>query len=327
MRFPWLQVDADFREAKAGDLGALLDISRREAVGLMVDLWAWVLTRSPDDRPPDGIISGTGAVPMLERAAEWTGERGKLAAALEELQLLERLPNGIRLRGVGRYATTWKKNRGGTGLAAGTTTGPARNRSGKAPRPDNKTQTYTQKKEEDPPNPPGGEGAGKAAVLTPRENEPSRSETPVQPEPLSFGPGPEIHGRSSTAAWTIPDAVRAVHREVQEGRDYAWDLVQDERAATALMSLCSAEGLPPAAWPAEIARRFGRALVRSMWKFERREGKAVTLRELARRECWAINADPPSRMEKVRDGYSAVVSEKSVTYDPWAWVLAKRAAA
>jgi hypothetical protein len=34
VRFPWLQVDADFIGAHAGDLGAHLGITRREAMGL-----------------------------------------------------------------------------------------------------------------------------------------------------------------------------------------------------------------------------------------------------------------------------------------------------
>ena len=184
MRFPWLQVDSDFREAKAGDLGALLDISRREAIGLMVDLWAWVLTRSPDDRVPDGIISGTGAVAMLERAAEWTGERGRLVAALEELALLERLSDGIRLCGVGRYATTWKKNRGGKGFGANVPEKPGRNRPGPAPNPAHKTQTQTQKET----TPSEGTDVGKPPPAPPLVLAAQEPEKPKRaPSPTALG--------------------------------------------------------------------------------------------------------------------------------------------
>lgn len=147
MRFPWLQVDVDFLEATAGDLGAMLGVSRREAVGLCLDLWSWCLKRSPNDRPPDGVIldgrSGTGAVPVLERAGGWTGPEGKLAAALEDCGLLERVAGGVRLRGIGRYTATWKKNRNGRGTGPE----PGRNRAGYEAEPEPKTQTQTQKEE------------------------------------------------------------------------------------------------------------------------------------------------------------------------------------
>lgn len=144
MRFPWLQVGADVISAKAGDLGVLLGCSRREAMGLLVDLWAWVLTRSPDDAPPDGIVrdsrTGTGAVPATERAVSWAGPEGMLVTALEELGFVERLPDGLCFRGAARYAATWEKNR----RRKQTDPKPERNRSGTGDEPARKTQTQTQ---------------------------------------------------------------------------------------------------------------------------------------------------------------------------------------
>lgn len=150
MRFPWLQVGADVISAKAGDLGVLLGCSRREAMGLLIDLWAWVLTRSPDDTPPDGVVrdsrTGTGAVPATERAVSWAGPEGMLITALEELGFVERLTDGLRFRGVERYAATWEKNR----RRKQTATKPERNRTGTGEEPTRKTQTQTQTQKEDP---------------------------------------------------------------------------------------------------------------------------------------------------------------------------------
>jgi hypothetical protein len=298
MRPPWLQVDMEFVEAKAGDLGALLGISRREAVGLAVDLWSWVLKRSPDDAPPDGIVrdsrTGTGAVPMLERAGEWTGPEGKLAAALEEVGLLERLPDGIRLRGIERYATTWKKNRGGGGTAPES----KRNRAGIETEPAPKMKRKIENKE-DPPNPPLGGGDSQNLEVP---------QAPPQPQPGQ--------------PWTLQDAVDAVHRLVKK-RTYLWDPRTDKGASRTLTGYCVAAGLDPVQ---EIARRFGRALERSTWPFERAPGKAVTLRELARRECWEINADPPTRLEERRNNLTAVNEKVEVQYDPWAAVCAQQEA-
>lgn len=148
---------------------------------------------------------------------------------------------------------------------------------------------------EDPPNPPGGFGT-----------------------PLELFAPQELNG------WTLPDAVDAVHREVMDGRPYRWDVVADEKAATVLMSLCTGEGIPIHEVPEETGRRFGRALVRSLWKFERGAGKAVSLRELARRECWSINADPPRQEREARNGISGVMERVEVAVEPWDAMLAKR---
>lgn len=140
MRFPWLQVDSDFISSRASELGALLGISRREALGLALDLWAWVLSRSPADRPPDGILSGSAPVPVLASAVSWPDPE-RLVSALVEVGLVERIPEGLRIKGLDRYRATWEKNR----------RRPGRNRTGTEPEPPpvpaRKTQTQTQKKQ------------------------------------------------------------------------------------------------------------------------------------------------------------------------------------
>lgn len=149
MRFPWLQVDADFIGAHAADLGALLGVSRREAMGLALDLWTWALARAPDDAPPDGIISGTGPVPdrLLSGSVGWTGPVDTLSGALLACGLMVKLDAGYRLTGFDRYKATWEKNRRRTGGK------PEGNRTGAGEEPARKTQTQTQKEEDLPPPP------------------------------------------------------------------------------------------------------------------------------------------------------------------------------
>jgi hypothetical protein len=159
MRFPWLQVDADFIGAHAGDLGAHLGIGRREAMGLALDLWTWALARARDDAPPDGMVTGTGTVPdrLLAGSVEWTGPAESFTAALVAVGLAVRVDGGYRLTGFDRYRATWEKNRRRTGAK------PERNRSGTGEEPVRKTQTQTQKAEEEKPSAaavasPGGQG-------------------------------------------------------------------------------------------------------------------------------------------------------------------------
>lgn len=298
MRFPWLQVDADFIAAHAGDLGAYLGISRREAIGLAVDLWTWALARAPDDAPPDGVVTGAGAVPdrLLSSSVGWAGPIETFINALLSCGLAVRVDGGYRLTGFKRYKATWEKNRRRTrGKPEG-----SRREAGAVPDRKTQTQTQTQKKEEDPPNPPGGEGDVK------------NHSSQAAPQP---SPGGD---------WTIPDAVDAVHRKVKEGKPYGWDARRDDAAAGRLMSLCAQEGIPAARVPEEIARRFGRALVRSLpdWHFEPGPGKAATLARLANPECWKRNSEPPMRTVSARGELTGVTQVRHEAVEPWLAVVA-----
>lgn len=177
MRFPWLQVDADFVGAHAGDLGAHLGISRREAMGLALDLWTWALARARDDAPPDGIVTGTGAVPdrLLAGSVGWTGPAEQFTAALVAVGMAVQIDGGYRLTGFGRYKATWEKNRRRTGEK------PERNRTGTGDEPARKTQTQTQRKEE-PASPVSAPPAAEQRPLvdvTPTPPKPKRPPTPV----------------------------------------------------------------------------------------------------------------------------------------------------
>jgi hypothetical protein len=152
MRFPWLQVDADFIAAHAGDLAGYLGISRREAMGLALDLWTWVLARSPANRPPDGVVTGAdvaGFSPEPARivavAVGWVGDPAALCGALSACGMLEIIPNGVRIRGMSRYARTWEKN---NRRRTGDNNAGNRRGTGEKPAPKTQTQTQTQIEEE-----------------------------------------------------------------------------------------------------------------------------------------------------------------------------------
>lgn len=170
MRFPWLQVDADFIAARAGELAVHLGVSRREAIGIAVDLWTWALARAPDDGPPDGMVTGTGTVPdrLLSGSVGWSGESEQFSEALIACGLAVRVDSGYRLTGFDRYKATWEKNRRRTGRK------PEKNRTGTGEEPARKTQTQT--KEESPTRarsvgPTGELADGIAAVM--RETDPT----------------------------------------------------------------------------------------------------------------------------------------------------------
>lgn len=202
MRFPWLQVDADFIAAHAGDLGAHLGIGRREAIGLAVDLWTWALARAPDDAPPDGVITGTGTVParLLAGAVGWTGPEATLTDALVACGLAVRIDDGYRLTGFSRYKATWEKNRRRPGDR------PDRNRTGTAAKPERKTQTQTQKDED-------LSASRSAGAEAPREDAPTRPPLVLEPSPSDAPPEePKKRERRLSAAEELYAAIQRARR-------------------------------------------------------------------------------------------------------------------
>lgn len=304
MRFPWLQVDADFIGAKASDLGAHLGISRREAMGLALDLWTWALARARDDAPPDGLVTGTGPVPdrLLSGSVQWTGPAEVFTEALVAVGLAVRVDGGYRLTGFDRYKSTWEKNRRRHGAK------PERNRTGTGEEPDRKTQTQTQThREEKSPPTPQGEGD------TSKPKEVGKTPTPArQPASardvrgnLPFEAGGGVTGEP------LRDAVDAEHRK-RTGRAYPW-LSEDQGACVRLLDLCVAEGLEAEAAVPEIARRFGHALQRAGDRYAPHAERANTLTELARRTCWAANAKPPQAPKQT--GYTGPAMSSLDAFD------------
>lgn len=109
MRLPYLQVTQE-TWSKARMLAGLLGITRHEAFGLIADLWAWAIDLGPADAPPTGEFRSPRAIRIMAAAVEWRGDPEELAGAFVDLELIERLPDAVRVRGLSRYQRTWEKN-------------------------------------------------------------------------------------------------------------------------------------------------------------------------------------------------------------------------
>lgn len=242
MRFPWLQVDSDFIAAHAGDLGAHLGISRREAIGLAVDLWTWALARAPDDAPPDGVVTGTGAVPdrLLSGSVGWTGPESVLTEALLACGLAVRIDDGYRLTGFSRYRSTWEKNRRRAGGK------PDRNRTGTGDVPTRKTQTQTHiEAVKDPPA--GAAAPSQAGLFGPPP--PVPAEAPRKPKAKREPAGDPRHR-------PLTEALVAADVELR-GAPYGHRGGRDAKAVTECLSL--ADQSPETAGekaPEEVLRRW-----------------------------------------------------------------------
>lgn len=199
MRFPWLQVDADFIGAKASDLGAHLNISRREAMGLALDLWTWALARAPDDAPPDGVVTGAGPVPdrLIAGSVGWTGSAEAFTAALVSVGLAVRLDGGYRLAGFSRYKATWEKNRRRAG------TRPEQNRTGAGGDAPRKTQTQNETTSAGSPPSAGGSQATLVSVPASEPERPKRR--PTVPHAVSDWYEAAKAKREASVPSTAPD--------------------------------------------------------------------------------------------------------------------------
>lgn len=312
MRFPWLQVDSDFISSKASDLGALLGISRREALGLALDLWTWCLSRSPPDRSPDGIVAGSAPVPMLASAVSWPDPE-RLVSALVEVGLAERVPTGLRLRGFGRYRATWEKNR------RRPKAGPDRNRTGTAtespPEAARKTQTYTQKEKKEASSAPAD------AVSADVDDLPDDTEhaQPVARPPLTLFPDkptekpkrppkPLAEHRGDPRHAPLVDVLVKADAELT-GRPYGFRGGRDAKAVAECLALADQDpATREEAAPAEVLRR---------WRIGRRwQGfpACTSLTDLAAN--WNAYAQPQASSAPPGNSRAPVRAESQPQYDP-----------
>jgi hypothetical protein len=109
MRLPFLQVSSD-AFGKAKELGAILGCGRHRAMSMMVDLWTWALDLESSGKAT-GLVDGKRAAARIAGAVEWDSTPSDLADAMCEVGLLERLQDGFRVRGVGRYDSAFSKQK------------------------------------------------------------------------------------------------------------------------------------------------------------------------------------------------------------------------
>ncbi len=157
MKIPYLQVDDHFITVAAPLIAGLLRLEVDRVLGMGVRLFAFTVdATSSKESPPSGLFPGQGATELLEASVQWTGEPGRLVAALKIAAVVAPLEDGgLRVCGTARYKATWVKNgrrRGPTGdNRTGTGPVPADNRSGSDPEPDRETETEREERKKAPP--------------------------------------------------------------------------------------------------------------------------------------------------------------------------------
>lgn len=148
MHLPFMQVANEVLDYTAPEVAALLDWDEAKAFVGLVRLFRWALARCPENLPPSAcdVVQGPAAAKLIARAAGWTGAPESFLDACEQSShpILERVPGGVRVRGLDRYDQAFAKNNPAlwkqwkeaqASSSAGTGPEPARNRAESEPEP------------------------------------------------------------------------------------------------------------------------------------------------------------------------------------------------
>lgn len=107
MRVEWLQLAVEVVEQSAPDLAVLLDVSEADAGWGLIKLLKWGLGRVPQGEYPSlhDLVQGPMAARLIARAAGHDGDPDRYIEAVESLAhpILQRMPDGVRFRGMKRY--------------------------------------------------------------------------------------------------------------------------------------------------------------------------------------------------------------------------------
>ena len=341
MRLPYLQVDGDFLAHRARAAAVLLDCSRAQAVGHVSLLWSWAVSSASGDAPPNGHVPGTRAGQLVAAVAEWTGDPAVFVQALAHptVALLEVLPDGLRVRGLDRYAVAWERQekerarkadwrrtrasrpQDVPGAGCGTS---VKNDGDGARQTQTEIKTQTHRKE-DPPKAPRG-------AREPREGDPCEPcDPPASTPPAAHLADASFHAEPAPpqpGVWDLHTAVQVAYEMVRHKKRYPWNPAGERKAIQALWGLCAASGIAdPQAQVQEVAKRFARGLACA----DDGKGRApfvrccTTLTGLAKPECWAGNDVPFVEQREVRDaGGVRRVEERAL--EPWDYAVWRAAA-
>lgn len=174
MRLPYLQLFIDDARRHGRTLAAL-DPKKRDARwwrGLLEDVWDYGVKVS-GDRRPDGIIKGKNATAVLAACVEYPGPALELQVLLHDAGLIERLPDGLRVKGVEElYGKAWdaqeaeRKRKADWRAKQGTRTGRGQDAD---VHPQDGDGDGDQDGSDLPPTPPRAEGGVKKFARRPRE--------------------------------------------------------------------------------------------------------------------------------------------------------------
>lgn len=110
MRLPFLQLQSDLIAHGAPAVAMLAGCSPVEALGHIAFLQAWAVAQADDSAPPDGWVRGPAAARLVEAAAQWKGERGRLIQALQDVGLVAVVEGDIQVLHLDPYRAAWEKN-------------------------------------------------------------------------------------------------------------------------------------------------------------------------------------------------------------------------
>lgn len=122
MHLPWTQIANEVLDHAAVELAAKLDwgvsdpdMAEDLALSGLVRFFRWARERCPNDRPPSAsaVISGPHAARLIARQFRFRGDPETLISACEAVSpspVLARVEGGIRINGLDRYDSAWRKN-------------------------------------------------------------------------------------------------------------------------------------------------------------------------------------------------------------------------
>jgi hypothetical protein len=106
IRPQWVQVDHELIES-AKDLAVILEDDEYRLLGGLVRFIEWALARVPDGALPSehAVVKGGSAAKLIASAMGYRGDPQRLVEACAEVShpILEAVPGGFRIRGLGRY--------------------------------------------------------------------------------------------------------------------------------------------------------------------------------------------------------------------------------
>lgn len=121
MHLPWTQVANEVIDLAAPQLASALDwhedLEVAEALALrgLLRFIRWAVSQCPTDRPPSAsaLIQGPGAARLIALQMRYRGDPEHLVGALAAIipsPIVTREAGGIRINGLDRYDTAWRKN-------------------------------------------------------------------------------------------------------------------------------------------------------------------------------------------------------------------------
>jgi hypothetical protein len=229
MRKRYIQVDDELLAEFASDLSVHLGCNELEAIGHTNLVISWALNRCPKDRPPSA--SATHEGPLIEkliaRACRYQGDPATFVDAYVQVRpaMLERLPGGIRFKGLDRYDGLWAKNY------------PAAAKAWRAAHPEWKPTRAAD--DEDRPAterfPNGSRGQSSALDPDP-DPDPDRESERKPPPPRR--PKLVVVGKKTLKVEDLTPDQRAKWERVQLGRDHK-DLLRETDPPAAFPSWCA----------------------------------------------------------------------------------------